>query len=87
MYILYSFAILTSLLFGPKQIMACMLASFSEGLTLADRSGLSKQDLIKILSLGAMQNPMFNMKGPKIVADGASARRGIYFPCVLRSNS
>lgn len=56
--------------------MACMLASFSEGLTLADRSGLSKQDLIQILSLGAMQNPMFNMKGPKIVVDGASAGRG-----------
>ena len=53
--------------------MACMLASFSEGLTLADRSGLSKDDLIKILSLGAMNAPIFAVKGPKIVADGASA--------------
>jgi glyoxylate/succinic semialdehyde reductase len=53
--------------------MACMLASFSEGLTLADRSGLSKDDLIKILGLGAMANPMFNLKGPKILADGAWA--------------
>lgn len=60
--------------------MACMMASFSEGLTLADRSGLSKDDLIKILSLGAMANPMFNIKGPKIVADGARAWRG--FGCL-----
>ena len=52
--------------------MACMLASFSEGLMLADRSGLSKDDLIKILSLGAMNAPIFAVKGPKMVADGAS---------------
>ena len=57
--------------------MACMLASFSEGLTLADRSGLSKDDLIKILSLGAMNAPLFAVKGPKIVADGAFAFRNV----------
>lgn len=52
-----------------NMIMACMLASFSEGLTLADRAGLSKDDLIKIISLGAMNAPLFSVKGPKIVAD------------------
>ncbi len=69
--------------------MACMLASFSEGLTLADRAGLDRSDLIKILELGAMNNPMFNIKGPKIVADGVWAcdrrrcccrRRPVAFP-------
>lgn len=49
--------------------MSCMLASLSEGITLAGRSGLGKDDLLKILSLGAMASPMITVKGPKIVAD------------------
>lgn len=54
-----------------NMIMSCMMASLSEGITLADRSGLSQEDLIKILSLGAIANPMFSLKGGKILAGGA----------------
>lgn len=65
-----------------NMVMGTMLAAFSEGMTLADRSGLSKDDMVKILSLGAMANPMFNLKGPKIIADGTSHAGGLSWrPC------
>jgi 3-hydroxyisobutyrate dehydrogenase-like beta-hydroxyacid dehydrogenase len=45
-----------------------MMASLGEGLSLASASGLDASALITILDQGAMSNPMFRLKGPKIIA-------------------
>lgn len=37
-------------------------------MALADKSGLKQSDLLEVLSLGAMANPMFALKGPAISA-------------------
>jgi glyoxylate/succinic semialdehyde reductase len=37
-------------------------------MSLADKSGLKQEDLLEVLSLGAMANPMFALKGPGLVA-------------------
>uniref|UniRef100_A0A1J3FYA7 Glyoxylate/succinic semialdehyde reductase 1 n=1 Tax=Noccaea caerulescens TaxID=107243 RepID=A0A1J3FYA7_NOCCA len=47
-----------------NMIMGSMMNAFSEGLVLADKSGLSSDTLLDILDLGAMTNPMFKGKGP-----------------------
>ncbi|KAL5720170.1 glyoxylate reductase (NADP(+)) [Ranunculus cassubicifolius] len=44
-----------------------MMNAFSEGLVLADRSGLSQQTLLDVLDLGAIANPMFKGKGPSMI--------------------
>ncbi|KAI3975314.1 hypothetical protein MKX01_033554 [Papaver californicum] len=54
-----------------NMIMGSMMNAFSEGLVLADRSGLSQQILLD--DLGAIANPMFKMKGPAIIQNN-------YFP-------
>jgi glyoxylate/succinic semialdehyde reductase len=51
-------------------IMGTMMAALSEGVALADNSGLDASILLEVLGLGAMQNPMFAMKGP-LLASGA----------------
>jgi len=51
-----------------NMVMGSMMNAFSEGLALADASELPLDDLIQILDLGAMSNPMFRLKGPKMVA-------------------
>ncbi|KAL5720169.1 glyoxylate reductase (NADP(+)) [Ranunculus cassubicifolius] len=47
--------------------MGSMMNAFSEGLVLADRSGLSQQTLLDVLDLGAIANPMFKGKGPSMI--------------------
>ncbi|AEE77022.1 glyoxylate reductase 1 [Arabidopsis thaliana] len=49
-----------------NMIMGSMMNAFSEGLVLADKSGLSSDTLLDILDLGAMTNPMFKGKGPSM---------------------
>ena len=39
-----------------------MMASLAEGLALAAQAGLSQAELLDIISLGAMANPMFKLK-------------------------
>lgn len=58
-----------SLLSSWLQVMGSMMASLGEGLSLASASGLDASALITILDQGAMSNPMFRLKGPKIIAD------------------
>lgn len=48
-------------------IMGSMMNALSEGLCLADRSGLSQQTLLDVLDLGAIANPMFKLKGPAMI--------------------
>ncbi|KAI8574148.1 hypothetical protein RHMOL_Rhmol01G0332000 [Rhododendron molle] len=50
-----------------NMIMGSMMNAFSEGLILADKSGLSSQTLLDVLDLGAIANPMFKMKGPTMI--------------------
>ncbi|KAD0221977.1 hypothetical protein R6Q59_026825 [Mikania micrantha] len=51
-----------------NMIMGSMMNAFSEGLVLADKSGLSPTTLLEVLDLGAIANPMFRMKGPSMVS-------------------
>jgi glyoxylate/succinic semialdehyde reductase len=44
-----------------------MMAALAEAMALAEKSGLSQADLLEVLSLGAMANPMFAVKGPAVV--------------------
>ncbi|KAJ3675347.1 hypothetical protein LUZ60_004389 [Juncus effusus] len=50
-----------------NMIMGSMMNALSEGLCLADKSGLSPQTLLDVLDLGACANPMFRMKGPSMI--------------------
>lgn len=49
-----------------NMIMGGMMTAFCEGLALAGRSGLRAADLLEVLSIGALANPMFAGKGPLI---------------------
>jgi len=44
-------------------IMGGMMAAFCEGLALAERVGITIQDMLTVLDHGAMANPMFRLKG------------------------
>ncbi|KAI3526401.1 hypothetical protein L1887_05653 [Cichorium endivia] len=50
-----------------NMIMGSMMNAFSEGLVLADKSGLSPKTLLDVLDLGGIANPMFRMKGPSMI--------------------
>eukprot|EP00638_Chattonella_subsalsa_P000925 CAMPEP_0117752648 /NCGR_PEP_ID=MMETSP0947-20121206/11743_1 /TAXON_ID=44440 /ORGANISM="Chattonella subsalsa, Strain CCMP2191" /LENGTH=311 /DNA_ID=CAMNT_0005571355 /DNA_START=184 /DNA_END=1119 /DNA_ORIENTATION=- len=50
-----------------NMIMGTMLTSLAEGMDLAKASNLSQTDLLEILGLGAMANPMFKLKGPQMI--------------------
>lgn len=50
-----------------NMIMGSMMNAFSEGLALAGSSGLSQETLLDVLELGAINNPMFKLKGPAMI--------------------
>ncbi|ERN11312.1 hypothetical protein AMTRI_Chr04g242650 [Amborella trichopoda] len=50
-----------------NMIMGSMMNAFSEGLVLADGSGLNQNTLLDVLALGGMANPMFAQKGPAMI--------------------
>lgn len=50
-----------------NMVMGSMMASLSEGLLLAERSGLQPAEVVDVLGLGAMACPMFALKGPAMV--------------------
>lgn len=52
-----------------NMIMGSMMNAFSEGLVLADKSGLSPVTLLDVLDLAAIANPMFKMKGPAMLQE------------------
>ncbi len=41
-----------------------MMAAFAEGLALARGLGLEQQDVLDVVALGAINAPMFALKGP-----------------------
>jgi len=51
-----------------NMVMGEMMVALAEGLALADKAGLSAGDLLDVLAAGAVSNPMFALKGPKMVA-------------------
>lgn len=50
-----------------NMVMGAMMGAFAEGMSLAERAGLAQQDLLEVLGLGAMANPMFALKGPALM--------------------
>lgn len=55
-----------------NMIMGSMMNAFSEGLVLSERSGLNPHDLLDILDLGGIANPMFRGKGPAMLKSNHS---------------
>ncbi|CAK9137488.1 unnamed protein product [Ilex paraguariensis] len=55
-----------------NMIMGSMMNAFSEGLILADKSGLDPHTLLDVLDLGGIANPMFRMKGPTMIQENYS---------------
>ncbi|CAN0927276.1 Glyoxylate/succinic semialdehyde reductase 1 [Linum grandiflorum] len=55
-----------------NMIMGSMMNAFSEGLVLAERSGLNPGDLLDVLDLGAIAAPMFKGKGPNMIKSSFS---------------
>mmetsp|Transcript_22238 Transcript_22238/g.37162 ORF Transcript_22238/g.37162 Transcript_22238/m.37162 type:complete len:290 (+) Transcript_22238:108-977(+) len=51
-----------------NMVMGSMMGAFCEGMALADGAGLSQSDLLEVLSLGAIANPMFALKGPAVMS-------------------
>ncbi|KAJ4768306.1 glyoxylate reductase 2 [Rhynchospora pubera] len=50
-----------------NMIMGSMMASFSEGLLLAEKVGLDPNVLVEVVSQGAISAPMYSLKGPAMV--------------------
>ncbi|CAI8583903.1 unnamed protein product [Vicia faba] len=50
-----------------NMVMGSMMNAFSEGLTLAEKSGLNPGTLLDVLDLGAISNGMFKLKGPSML--------------------
>ncbi|KAK8711781.1 hypothetical protein V6N13_147046 [Hibiscus sabdariffa] len=55
-----------------NMILGSVMNAFSEGLVLAERSGLNPHDLLDVLDLGGIANPMFRGKGPAMLRDDNS---------------
>lgn len=54
-----------------NMVMGVTLTALSEGLALADATGIAAEDLLAVLDDGAVSNPMFRLKGP-LMACGES---------------
>ena len=49
-----------------NMIMGSMMTAFAEGLELARQAGLEADELLDVLDEGAIANPMFRLKGPRM---------------------
>ena len=47
-----------------NMIMGTMMTAFAEGLSLGDKIGLQKTDILDVIAQSAINNPMFQLKGP-----------------------
>mmetsp|Transcript_8974 Transcript_8974/g.20738 ORF Transcript_8974/g.20738 Transcript_8974/m.20738 type:complete len:318 (+) Transcript_8974:381-1334(+) len=50
-----------------NSLMGTMLAAFGESLALSESVGLDPSKMIEVIGQGAIQSPMYNLKGPKMV--------------------
>lgn len=60
--------------------MGSIMASFAESIALCEDASLSKQDLLDVLALGAINVPMFGMKGPGMIASDKNTKFAPAFP-------
>jgi len=51
-----------------NSLMGTMMAAFGESLALSESVGLDPSKMIEVMSQGAISNPMFSLKGPKMIA-------------------
>jgi 3-hydroxyisobutyrate dehydrogenase-like beta-hydroxyacid dehydrogenase len=56
-----------------NSLMGTMLAAFGEGLALSESMGLNPSTMIEVIGQGAIQCPMYNLKGPKMVVKDHAA--------------
>lgn len=59
-----------------NMVMGSMMSAFSEGIALAQKSGLDAGTLLEVLDNGAIANPMFKIKGPNVL----NGEFGVHFP-------
>ncbi|KAG6551784.1 hypothetical protein Mapa_006601 [Marchantia paleacea] len=50
-----------------NMVMGSMMASFSEGLVLGEKVGLDPETIVQVIGQGAINAPMFALKGPSMV--------------------
>jgi len=50
-----------------NSLMGTMLAAFSESLALSESVGLDGSKMIEVIGQGAIQSPLFALKGPKMI--------------------
>lgn len=55
-----------------NMIMGTMMTAFAEGLALGDKGGLDMADILEVLTQGAIDNPMFRLKGPQMAKSSFS---------------
>ena len=55
-----------------NMIMGTMMTAFGEGLALGGKVGLNMTDILDVLTQGAIDNPMFRMKGPQMAQNNFS---------------
>jgi 3-hydroxyisobutyrate dehydrogenase-like beta-hydroxyacid dehydrogenase len=51
-----------------NSLMGTMLAALGEGLALSESVGLDPTKMLEVIGQGAIQSPIFSLKGPKMVA-------------------
>ncbi|KAG7350161.1 oxidoreductase [Nitzschia inconspicua] len=50
-----------------NSLMGTMLAAFGEALALSESMGLNPTTMLNVIGQGAIQTPMYNLKGPKMI--------------------
>lgn len=50
-----------------NSLMGTMLAAFGEGMALSESVGLDPSTMMEVIGQGAIQSPIFNLKGPKMI--------------------
>lgn len=50
-----------------NSLMGTMVAAFGEGLAVAEAVGLDPNKMIEVIGQGAIQSPVYGLKGPKMV--------------------
>lgn len=56
-----------------NMIMGTMMTAFAEGLSLGDRIGLEKNDILEVITQGAINSPLFQFKGPLMIEENFTA--------------
>jgi len=56
-----------------NSLMGTMVAAFGEGLALSENVGLDPMKIIEVIGSGAIQSPVFGLKGPKMIAKDHAA--------------